>query len=399
MVLFDVVVDVLAERVLGVGELDTVLRALRARDGWHDVAQIEFEVLGELGLAARVVPHPLRLGVGLHQRQLVLVAARQPQIVDGDLIDRENRCGGTELRAHVAQRGAVGQRHLGHALTVELDELADHAVLAEHVGDGQHDVGGGYAGLDLPGQLEADDAGDEHGDRLAEHRRLGLDAADTPAEHAEAVDHRGVAVGADTGVGVGHLGAVALADHDGASQVLDVDLMHDAGAGGDDLEVVEGALAPAQKLVALAVALVLDLDVAFERVGAAEDVHDDGVVDHELSGGQRIHLVDVPAQVTDRLAHGGQVDDAGHAGEVLHDHAGRRELDLDARVGRRVPIGDRVDVVLGDVGAVFGAQQVLREHLEAVGKFLRPGNGVEAVDLVTVVPHLERVACSERVHG
>ena len=399
MVLFDVVVDVLAERVLGVGELDTVLRALRARDGRHDVAQIELEVLGELGLAARVVPHPLRLGVGFHQRQLVLVATRQPQIVDGDLVDRENRCGGTELRAHVAQRGAVGQRHLGHALTVELDELADHAVLAEHVGDGQHDVGGGYAGLDLPGQLEADDAGDEHGDRLAEHRRLGLDAADTPAEHAEAVDHRGVAVGADTGVRVGDLGPVALAHHHGASQVLDVDLMHDAGAGGDDLEVVEGALAPAQKLVALAVALVLDLDVAFERVGAAEDVHDDGVVDHELSGGQRIHLVDVPAQVTDRLAHGGQVDDAGHAGEVLHDHAGRRELDLDARLGRRIPVGDRIDVVFGDVGTVFGAQQVLRENLEAVRKFLGPGNGVEAVDLVVVVSHLERVACSERVQG
>ncbi len=31
--------------------------------------------------------------------------------------------------------GAVGQRHLGHALAVELDELADHAVLAEHFGD------------------------------------------------------------------------------------------------------------------------------------------------------------------------------------------------------------------------------------------------------------------------
>jgi hypothetical protein len=33
---------------------------------------------------------------------------------------------------------------------------------------------------------------------------------------------------------------------------------------GDDLEVVERGLAPAQELVALAVALVLDLDVALE---------------------------------------------------------------------------------------------------------------------------------------
>ena len=37
--------------------------------------------------------------------------------------------------------------------------------------------------------------------RLAEHRRLGLDAADAPSQHAEAVDHRGVRVGPDQGVG------------------------------------------------------------------------------------------------------------------------------------------------------------------------------------------------------
>ena len=39
----------------------------------------------------------------------------------------------------------------------------------------------------------------------------------------------------------------------------------------------------------------------------------------------------------------------------------------------RVPVGDRLDVVLGDVGAVLGAQQVLGEHLEAVGKLSVPG--------------------------
>ena len=57
----------------------------------------------------------------------------------------------------------------------------------------------------LPVELEADDLGDEHGDRLAEHGRLGLDAADAPAEHAQAVDHGGVAVGADQRVGIGDL--------------------------------------------------------------------------------------------------------------------------------------------------------------------------------------------------
>ncbi len=38
--------------------------------------------------------------------------------------------------------------------------------------------------------------------RLAEHGGLGLDAADAPAEHAQAVDHGGVRVGADERIGV-----------------------------------------------------------------------------------------------------------------------------------------------------------------------------------------------------
>jgi hypothetical protein len=48
-----------------------------------------------------------------------------------------------------------------------------------------------------PVELDADDLGHQHVDRLAQHRGLGLDAAHAPAHDAEAVDHRGVAVGAD----------------------------------------------------------------------------------------------------------------------------------------------------------------------------------------------------------
>ncbi len=203
------------------------------------------------------------------------------------------------------------------------------------------------------------------------------------------------AVGAHAGVRVGD--AVALHHH--TRQVLDVDLVHDAGARRHDLEVVERALTPAQELVALTVALVLDLDVALERVGGTEQVGDHRVVDHQVGGRQRVDLVRVAAELADGLTHGGEVDDARHAGEVLHDHPRRSELDLHAGIGRRVPVRDRLDVVLGDVGAVLGAQQILGEHLEAVGKFLGTGHRVEAVDLVALVPDLQRVAGIKRVQG
>src|SRR3546814_16618011 len=84
--------------------------------------------------------------------------------------------------------------------------------------------------------------------RLAEHRRLGLDAADAPAEHAEAVDHRRVAVGADAGVGIGDgLAVRILARPHRLRDMLEVDLVADAGARGNRLEIVEALRPPFQE--------------------------------------------------------------------------------------------------------------------------------------------------------
>ena len=81
---------------------------------------------------------------------------------------------------------------LGDSRAEELDELAYYAVLSESFGDGEDEVGGGGAFAQLAGEAEADDLRDEHGDRLAKHGGLRLDAADAPAEDAETVDHSGV---------------------------------------------------------------------------------------------------------------------------------------------------------------------------------------------------------------
>jgi len=215
---------------------------------------------------------------------------------------------------------------------------------------------------------------------------------------AEAVDHRGVRVGADAGVGVGTHDTVDGAVVDDLREVLDVHLVHDAGAGRHDLEVVERGLAPAEELVALAVALVLDLDVALERVLAAEEVGDDRVVDDHLGRRERVDAVGVAAEREDGLAHGGEVDDARHAGEVLHDHARGRELDLGVGLGRGDPGAERLDLRLRDVGAVFSAEEVLEEHLQAERQLLVAGHRVETVDLIGLVTDVERVLRPETVH-
>ena len=201
-----------------------VLRTGRPGQRRLDRRQVELERLGEDRLGRRVEPQALLLGVGLDQGDHLGRAAGEAQVAQRLVVDGEDRDGRAVLRRHVADRGPVLDRHVGHARAVELDELADHAVLAEPLGDGQDEVGGGRPLGQLAGEAEADHRRDEHRDRLAEHGRLGLDAADAPADHAEPVDHRGVGVGADQGVGEGH----AVAGGDDGGQVLEVDLVADA---------------------------------------------------------------------------------------------------------------------------------------------------------------------------
>src|SRR5690606_20576384 len=97
--------------------------------------------------------------------------------------------------------------------------------------------------------------------RLAEHRRFRLDAADTPAEYAQAIDHGGVGIGADQRIGVRPSGAVRLGGPHAFGQVLQIDLVTDAGARGYHAEISERLLAPAQEFITLAIAFVLNFHV------------------------------------------------------------------------------------------------------------------------------------------
>ncbi len=184
---------------------------------------------------------------------------------------------------HVPERRAVGDREARDAVAEVLDELADDAGAAKQLGHGQDQVGCRRALAHPAAQPEADHLRDEHRERLAEHRRLGLDPADAPAEHAEAVDHRRVRVGADDRVR--ERDPVAALDH--PREMLEVHLVADPGAGRHDLEVAERRLSPAQEGVALAVARHLELDVPAEGEARGERVDLHGVVDHELGRDQR----------------------------------------------------------------------------------------------------------------
>ena len=144
-------------------------------------------------------------------------------------------------------------------------------MLAQHLSDRQHQIGRRRALGQLAGEAHADHLRQEHADRLPEHGGFGLDPADAPAQAAESVDHRGVRIGADQGVGI----RLAVRGHDHAREKFEVDLMDDAGVGRHALEVVERLLSPLEEPVALAVAGKFEVGVLPERVPVAEriDLH------------------------------------------------------------------------------------------------------------------------------
>ena len=99
------------ERSLRVGDRDAVLRALGAGDRRDHLGEVELQLLGEARLLLGVVPQALGLGVGLGQRDLLLATTGELHVLGGLVVDREDRDGGAVLGAHVADRGAVGERH------------------------------------------------------------------------------------------------------------------------------------------------------------------------------------------------------------------------------------------------------------------------------------------------
>ena len=160
--------------------------------------------------------------------------------------------------------------------------------------------------------------------------------------------------------------------------------MDDAGVRGNHAEVVKAALAPAEKRVALAVALELELGVAHEGLWGTKDVDLHRVVDHQLPGDQWVDPFGVAAHVAHRVAHRRQVDDRRDPREVLHQYASRHEGDLVAGLGLGVPPSQRLDVLPADGLPVLVPEQVLQQHLEGEREPLDVVGGLQGVQSVDV---------------
>ncbi len=355
------------------------MRVGRAGQRAHHAGQVEAQHALVFGGLEAVGPQAGGLGVGFHQRDLLVLAAGQAQVVDGLLVDREHRRRGAVFGRHVGDGGAVAQRQAGGAFAVELEVGAHHFFLAQEFGQRQHDVGGGDARLGAAGELHADDVGQAHPGGAAQHYVLGLQAAHADSDHAQRVHVRSMAVGAHQRVGEGH----AVLGVDDRRHALQVDLVHDAVARRHDLDVAEGLLGPVDEMEAVFVAAVLDRAVLGEGVGIVAAVfHGQRVVHDQLHRHHRIDLGGVAALFGDGVAQAGQVHQRGLAQDVVADHA--------RRVPREVQVAAAFDQLLERIGQerrVAAAHQVLGQHARRVGQAvigpgrnrLDGGAGVEVV--------------------
>ena len=213
-----------------------------------DSVHVEFERVTEECVRLTIMaPESLFLGVGFNDLDVVSVPARELEIPNCLAVNREDGAGRPELGRHVGQRCTISKRQGAQAVAVELDELADHTFLAKHFCHSQYQVGRGGSFLERAREFEANDVRNQHRNRLTKHGGFCFDAANTPTQHAERIDHGRVTVRADDGVGVSASNAVAVCVKDDATQILKIDLMNDTGVRWYDTKVLECRLAPTQE--------------------------------------------------------------------------------------------------------------------------------------------------------
>ena len=352
----------LVELGLEVFEFDPILRALRAGHARRHVGEIEVEIDAVINLAfLGDAPHVLGFEIIAERDYFRVGAAGGAEVIERLVINGEETHRRAILGRHVGDGGTVGDGQALRASAVELHKLADHLRFAQQLRDMQREVGRGHAGPQHAGHVHADDFGCEEIDRLPEHAGFGFDAADAPADNAEAVDHGGVRVGADQRVGIINIAGMQHA----FGEIFEIHLVDDADAGRNDLEGLERLLAPLQQLVAFPVALELKINVLLKRGRGAEEIHLHRVIHHKVNRHERLDDGWVFAEALDSGTHRRQIHQQRHAGKVLQHDA--RDDEWDLLLGRRlgVPVGQRAHVALGDFLAVHVAQHGFEHDADA----------------------------------
>src|SRR5882724_4178309 len=120
--------------------------------------------------------------------------------------------------------------------------------------------------------------------------------------------------------------------------------MHDADSRRNELESLESLLTPLQKLVTLAIALELHVQIEFERARRTKEIDLHRVIDNQIDRHERLDYLRVASEPLHSAAHRREVDNQRNSGEVLQNDPCDDEWNF--RVRRRfcVPVGQGLDI-------------------------------------------------------
>ena len=137
------------------------------------------------------------------------------------------------------------------------------------------------------------------------------------------------------------------------------------------LKIVESFLSPAQKSIALDIPLHFQVGIDAERIRGPELIHLHGMVDHQFRRQQGIDFFRISAQRPHRIAHRRQVHHRWNAGKILQQHARWHERNFllgRAADARRIPTGQRPNILRKHKSPVFVPQQILQQHFQRKGQ-------------------------------
>ena len=188
-----------------------------------------------------------------------------------------------------------------------------------------------------------------------------------------------MAVGADQGIGHGHLqaplrGGRISPQKNTAGEVFEIHLMDDADGRWHHTKVLECLLTPPQKGVPLSIPRKLDVDILCKRVGCTEKVDLYGMVDHEVDRDKWIDLAGIAPQSPHGRPHSREVHHARHARKILQNHPSRLKRNLSFGGFGGVPSGEATDIEFRYFVIVAGPQQGLEHHADRIGQPIRTGD-------------------------
>src|SRR5207244_8562557 len=153
--------------------------------------------------------------------------------------------------------------------------------------------------------------------RLTQHTSVICKTDNAPTNNSQSIDHRRVLVSTHHTVRI--IKTVFLPD--AFSQILEIHLMTDSNAGRNYAKAVERLHAPLQELITRVVTAKLHFHVLTERVAAAREVDLHRMIYNQVDRHQRFDNSRILVQTRYCRAHRSQIDQQGHASEVLKQDA------------------------------------------------------------------------------